>query len=116
MEAKYREQLETAMLRYEELDSENRKLRSLKYELDTRVRQQPTDCRSKISLRLMGSRLHRVEIFLGFSPQTLDDLARSSARPLYVRNWHTWLITRKEVTRGAKAHIYFMSHCTSKTN
>ena len=37
-EAKYREQLETAMLRYDEVDSENRKLRSLKYELDSRVR------------------------------------------------------------------------------
>ena len=38
MEAKYREQLETAMLRYEEMDTENRKLRSFKYELDSRVR------------------------------------------------------------------------------
>lgn len=39
LEAKYREQLDASMSRASDLDAENRQLRGLKYELDTKVLQ-----------------------------------------------------------------------------
>ena len=36
-DARHRSQMETAMLRYDEVDGENRALRAAKYELETKV-------------------------------------------------------------------------------
>jgi len=37
-DARHRGQMETAMMRYDEVDAENRSLRAAKYELETKVR------------------------------------------------------------------------------
>ena len=53
LETKYREQLDALTDRGNDLDQENRQLRSLKYELDTRVKHQNIfymPCRTKFYL------------------------------------------------------------------